>query len=291
MANYPSVITGFTNPLATQRLNAPSHSGIETAQNTDLTAIETFLGTEGNTSTIGTLIYDVRSAGSNGGGHVQATNVGGTGQTSYNKGDLLIASSSSVLTRLAVASDGMILQTNSSVATGINWVTSPTNKIAVSALTSVLSGAQRLLETSVFSVSIPASVMGTNNALRARVFVNEFLFPNSSVLLKANYGSNNIASMLVTNDNFTGASGFERRGYIEINLSNTNASIQTGNLMLNVAVPYQPRSSVLSMVQPGASSINSASANNLGLTIQFSSVVGGDNATFNTNGYTVEKIA
>ncbi len=119
---YPSVITGFTNPLATQRLNAPSHSGIETAQNTDLTAIETFLGTEGNTSTLGTLIYDVRSAGSGGGGHVQTAVLGGTGQVTYTKGDILVATSPSVLTKLAVGSDNQVLTVNSSVAAGINWV-------------------------------------------------------------------------------------------------------------------------------------------------------------------------
>jgi hypothetical protein len=117
---YPSTVTAFTNPTATNRLNAPSHSSIEVAQNTGLTEIQTFVGTL--SSTQGTLMYDIRSSGSNGGGHVQTANVGGTGQTSFNKGDVLVASSSSVLTKLAVTTtDGFALVADSAAATGVKW--------------------------------------------------------------------------------------------------------------------------------------------------------------------------
>lgn len=120
MANYPSTITAFTNPSPTDKLSTTPHSSIESAQNTDLTAIETFVGTL--SSNVGTLVYDIRAAASNGGGHVQLANVGGTGQTAYTKGDILVATSSSVLTKLAVsANDNDFLAVNSSVAAGINW--------------------------------------------------------------------------------------------------------------------------------------------------------------------------
>ena len=117
---YPSVITSLTNPLATDKLNSPSHSGIETAQNTDITAIETFLGTT-NTSVVGSLIYDVRSPDSNGGGHIQTANKGGTGQTSFTKGDILVATSSSVIAKLAVGLDGKAIVANSSMASGLEY--------------------------------------------------------------------------------------------------------------------------------------------------------------------------
>lgn len=116
---YPSTLSAFTDPQATDRLNAPSHSAIEQAQNAGIEAVEAFVGTL--SSTAGTLIYDIRSPSSNGGGHVQTAAKGGTGQTTFTKGDVLIAQSSSVLTKLAVGNDGAVLTANSSVATGIQW--------------------------------------------------------------------------------------------------------------------------------------------------------------------------
>ncbi len=116
---YPSTISTFTNPSPTDRLSTTPHSAIETAQNTDLTAIETFVGTL--SSTQGTLVYDIRSSNSNGGGHVQTANLGGTGQTTFNKGDVLVGQSSSVLTKLAVGTDGLVLTADSNQATGVSW--------------------------------------------------------------------------------------------------------------------------------------------------------------------------
>ncbi len=121
MSTFPSVLTTYTDPFATNRLNAPSHSGIERAQNSGVSQVEAVIGVEGSASVVGSLQYLIKSPASDGGGHVQAVNKGGTGLTSYNKGDLLIGSSSSVLTKLAVAPDGAFLKTNSSVATGITW--------------------------------------------------------------------------------------------------------------------------------------------------------------------------
>lgn len=119
MANYPSTISAFINPSPTDKLSTTPHSSIETAQNTDLIAIETFVGTL--SSNVGTLVYDIRGAGSNGGGHVQTVNKGGTGQTSYTKGDVLVAQSSSVLTKLAVGTDAFVLTADSTQSLGLNW--------------------------------------------------------------------------------------------------------------------------------------------------------------------------
>jgi len=116
---YPSVLSTYTDPSPNDRLSTTPHSSIETAQNTGLREIQAFIGTL--SSTAGTLIYDIRAAASNGGGHVQTANKGGTGQTSYTKGDTLVASSSSVLSKLAVGNDGDIFTADSSVAAGVKW--------------------------------------------------------------------------------------------------------------------------------------------------------------------------
>ena len=104
---YPSTLGTFTDPLASQKLNAPSHSGIETAQNTGIEEIQVFVGTIASTQ--GTLVYDIRATDSDGGGHVQSANKGGTGQTLFAKGDLLVASSSSVISKLTVGANNTLL--------------------------------------------------------------------------------------------------------------------------------------------------------------------------------------
>lgn len=123
---FPSILNTFNRPTPSDRLDSPSHSALHNTVSSALGQVEAFIGVEGASSTIGTLIYDVRSPGSNGGGHVQTANKGGTGQTSYNKGDVLVAQSSSVLTKILVGSDGFVLTADSSQATGIKWASGAT---------------------------------------------------------------------------------------------------------------------------------------------------------------------
>lgn len=67
---------------------------------------------------------------------------GGTGNTSYTKGDLLAASSSTALSKLGVGTNGQVLRANSATATGLEWgvdyvgtVTSVTGTGAISVAT------------------------------------------------------------------------------------------------------------------------------------------------------------
>lgn len=116
---FPSTISTFTNPNPTDRLNSPSHSGIETVQNTALLEIERVVGTD--SSVIGTIIGDLRNVNSSGGGHVQTANKGGTGQTGFAKGDLLVASSASVLSKQTVGTNGFVLTADSNQSSGVKW--------------------------------------------------------------------------------------------------------------------------------------------------------------------------
>lgn len=120
---YPSTIGSFTNPNPSDKLSSPSHSGIETMQNTALVEIENFVGVDGANSVLGTLVSDIRNPSSNGGGHIQGVNKGGTNITSYTKGDLLVATSASVLSKLAVGTDGQVLMADSNQQAGIKFTT------------------------------------------------------------------------------------------------------------------------------------------------------------------------
>ncbi len=121
MSIFPSIISTFNVVSASDRLNSPSHSALHNSISSVLTQVQTVVGVEGANSVVGSLEYLIKSPASDGGGHVQTANKGGTGHTSYTKGDLLVATSSSVLTKLAIGSDNAVLQANSSVAAGVQW--------------------------------------------------------------------------------------------------------------------------------------------------------------------------
>lgn len=50
---------------------------------------------------------------------------GGTGQSTYSKGDILVASDGVTLTKVTVGTDGAVLSADSSTATGVAWVALP----------------------------------------------------------------------------------------------------------------------------------------------------------------------
>lgn len=292
---YPSTLSTFVDPVPTDRLSTTPHSSIETAQNNGLRELQAFIGT--TSSAVGTLMYDIRGANSNGGGHVQTANKGGTGQTSYTKGDILVATSASVLTKLAVsANDGDILTINSSVAAGLGWATPGTtfsNKIAVSATAqSFGSSVAANSETSIFSVAIPGSALGVSNAIKATVFISSILanLGNAgSVVLAFKYGANTVGSVALG-----GLIAGPAPGKIEyFLLANSSSVLQRGNAYVNLGVPFNRLgpaiNSIVSTYVTGTSSINSSGSQNLEVSVRFQ-----DNSNDNhmdINGYVIEKIA
>lgn len=284
---YPSTVTTFSNPLPTDRLNSPSHSSIETAQNTGLTEVQTFLGTT-TASAVGTLIYDIRSPSSNGGGHIQSANKGGTGQTSYLKADLLVGQSSSVLTKLAAGNDGQILSLNSSTATGLNWIDNGRPKVTANA--SLISFKAAGPEQSILTTTIPGSTLGTSNVLRSTLYVSDWNL-RSSILVKGIYGGSPVASVLVvaagTGTGVSGRIGFtvvannsatSQRNFLEVDVGTQNfgiANVSGGNI-----------SSVVHAMGTDTSSIASSADQVFGVVVKVSTDV--DSAV--VNAAVVEKI-
>jgi len=138
MSIYPSVITTLSFPGTTDKLNSPSHSALETGQSSAIGQLQAFIGLSGDSSTAGTLLYDIRSSDSDGGGHIQTANKGGTGQTTFTKGDLLVAQSTSVLTKIAVGDNGTVLKANPSTASGVEWTSGLANITSFAGVSSVL---------------------------------------------------------------------------------------------------------------------------------------------------------
>ena len=268
---YPSTLTAYTNPLPTERLNSPSHSSIETAQNTGLTEIQTYIGvtTGVNASAVGTLLYDIKAPGSDGGGHVQTANKGGTGQTSFNKGDILVAQSSSVLTKLAVGSAGEVLGVNPDASTGVSWSSVLANKVAVNT-GSVAAYFTSSVTTVLFATSVLGSVVGTSNAIRFKGYLSNLSIPGvSGITFVANYGVNSVAS-----SSFRLASSLlGATGYIEGIVAGNGQSSQIGLLTISGSAlvgsgVFNPQQYICGNIQ-GKSSVNSFAPQDLVITSRF----------------------
>ncbi len=290
---FPSTLSTFTNPNATDKLNSPSHSSIEGKQNSVLGQLEAVIGVDGANSVVGTITSDLRNPDSGGGGHVQTANKGGTGQTSFAKGDLLVATSSSVLAKLTVGADGFSPVANSSVAAGIQWQ-KVKSKLGVSA--SVITLVDTVSETSLMSVVVPGSTLGTSNAINATLYVDDYTYNGSpSMLLVANYGSTTVASVMLTTA--LGTNAVQKRGKIEFDLlANASASVQRGNFLLDIKQrQLNPglsleSASVLGMqaLETGTAAIDSGADQTIGVTGRWSAAHASNK--LQVNGYVVKAI-
>ena len=279
---FPSTLSSLTNPNPTDRLNAPSHSSIESAQNDAIEQLERVIGVEGASSVVGSLEYLIKSPDSNGGGHVQTANKGGTGQTSYTKGDVLVATSSSVLSKLAVGADGTFLKANASVAAGVEWNAGP-GKISASVMnSSSIIGQGIATESSVFSITIPGSVLGANNAVRAtfKAILAINPGPASSMIARMTYGGGRAASVIVAGVE-NGSSGNPLRGGIEcLILGNGTTTAQT--TIINPFFGRGIQNSVIGATTSldfATTSVASDGNQTLGLTWQFCEASGGNQLT------------
>ena len=287
---FPSTLSTFNRPSTTSRLNSPSHSALHNDVSSAVGQIEAVIGRDGDNSVAGTLIYQIRSADSDGGGHVQVANKGGTGQTTYIKGDMLVATSTSVISKLAVGVDGYIMKADSSVAAGVKWAENVTPKVSILSTPSIIS--TNALEVSIMSVTLPGSILGTNNAVRATIYVGQYgnAGNSASVLIRANYGSNALASVMLRASNVATTSVMGKVEIIVMGDGATNA--QRGILMVNLSQNRQNpvQNSVLgvNMYTTGTASIQSTGNATLGATIRISVADGPD--LWQTDGYIVEKI-
>lgn len=283
---FPSTLSTFARPTTTDRLNNPSHSALHNTVSSAVGQIEAVIGLS-TSSAVGSLMYDVRSPDSDGGGHVQTANKGGTGQTSYTKGDLLVATSSSVVAKLAVGADGLTIVSDSSVAAGLKWGTPRLTKIIASVLSSIVAQGT-VAETSIFSIAIPGSTLGTNNAVRATVNVRDMTFEGTtaSVILQATYGGARVASVLIAGHSSADL-GNGTRGKFEFTLfGNGVNSAQAGDLFVSTG----KNGSVLGTynMASGTSSVASDAPANIGMTVRYST--DSTNNGVRVGGIVIEKI-
>lgn len=285
---FPSTLSTFSNPVATNSLDSPSHSSVEGAQNSTIGQIETVIGQDGgpSASSLGTVIGDLRNPDSGGGGHVQTAVLGGTGQTSFTKGDTFVAQSASVVQKLAVGADGFTLKADASETPGVKWATLP-GKITTSLFSSAVAPGA---EASVLNVTISGSTLGTSNAIRTRLYWEQERFrdANQSIIGRVQYGGNTIASIFLQNLATTNGSV---GGVCEHVIIADNATNSQNNVML-ATVPDTSMIGelILDGFNVATSSVESSANQTLGMTMQLSLVTGNTGAIA-IKGVTVEKIS
>lgn len=232
--SFPSTFSSFSQPTASNRLNSPSHSALHNSVSSALGQLEAVVGLDGASSVLGTLIGDLRSANSSGGGHIQSANKGGTGQTTFTKGDILVATSSSVLSRLAVSSvTGQVLTVDPNQAGGIKWGAAAASTKISAQITNVSKAAGAASVNSIyFATSILGSTFGTSNAIKYSAYLDVFN-KGGGVVFTAQvlYGNNLIASLTIpAQPSIVGTARID--GYI---VAASSVASQLGNGRLSAA--------------------------------------------------------
>lgn len=93
---------------------------------------------------------------------------GGSGQASYTKGDVLVASAATTLTKLGVGANGLILTADSAEATGLKWAAGTSRTLSTIYANGALTGTS---EEVLATYTVPANTLATNGqALRIRVW-------------------------------------------------------------------------------------------------------------------------
>lgn len=111
--SFPTSLDSLTNPLATDSLNSPSHSGQHADANDAIEALEAKVGVNGSAVTT-SHDYKIGQLESNA---VLKTLVDA-------KGDLLVGTADNTVARLAVGgTNGQLLAVNSATASGLEWAT------------------------------------------------------------------------------------------------------------------------------------------------------------------------
>lgn len=266
---YPSTFSAFNRPTASDKLNSPSHADLHNTVSSALGQVEAVIGLSGDSSTLGTIIGDLRSPASNGGGHIQTANKGGTGQTSYSKGDILIATSSSVLTKLAVSSvQGDVLTAAPAQATGVSWSQALGTKVAITSVGATISASS--IETVVFSASVSGSILATGRAIEFDIPISYLGINNTdSFTMRVKYG-NNTALQVGAVQAGTATSLFGAfKGAI---IANGSDSLQKSyGHIVAMAEGGGTATSIFSTFNTGTSSVSSLVEQDIVITGQFSS--------------------
>jgi hypothetical protein len=103
-----------------QALSSPNHITHHQTEDDTIEALQAKVGVDSSAVTT-SLDYKITNAASIDPGHKHTATTGGTGNYTFTKGDILVASNSTTLTKLAVGANNSLLVADSAQATGVKW--------------------------------------------------------------------------------------------------------------------------------------------------------------------------
>lgn len=152
-------------------------------------------------------------------------------------------------------------------------------------------------ETTLFDVSIPANRLGTNNAVRFKIFLSNYSQPGTGdkPVFRLKFGSTTVATLDISEDNNNTITGLQ--GWLEgFIVADGSASAQKGAISLFVSVAgYEGTDDATvgyakaSGAAGGSAAENTTSAKTLSVTVQWSGAAVG--ATLTAEFWIVEEIA
>lgn len=210
---------------------------------------------------------------------------GGTGQTAKTaafdalaptttKGDVIVSDGSDNV-RMAVGADGTYLKANSAQSEGVEWSTIPGSTLVAKSLTPV-TVSNTTTETTLHSVTIPASTLGSADGIYFNIIASAFAVETSKTCtVRLKYGSTTVATAVVDTgaNSVSGGSG-SIEGYL---FGNGTTSSQKGMIKGHFGGNGYSAEGAAS----GTSAEDSTSALSLVVTVQFNNT-GATNAITST---------
>lgn len=158
---FPGSVDSPTDPLATQKLNSPSHSAQHGFENDAIVAIETYAGPNdlSQTAPVAATVLKSETNGKSRWAKVDITT--DVAAASQQKGDLFVAQSSTVIARLPAGTDNYALVSRSSAANGIDWEVVPADNVVT------LTAGESISQGNAVSVGDGATVSASAPALNS----------------------------------------------------------------------------------------------------------------------------
>lgn len=198
---------------------------------------------------------------------------GGTGQTTQTagfdalsptttKGDIIVDDGTNAV-RVAVGADNTVLTADSAQSSGVAWSTIASSTLVAKDLSST-TVANTTTDTTLHSISIPASTLGTADGVKFKIFVSNISGDGDGITLRLKYGATTVASAGLTfSTSMDSGDGFIE-GFL---FGNGSTSSQSGSILASFSDGTEARSGVAT----GTASEDSTGALNLIVSAQHGS--------------------
>lgn len=195
---------------------------------------------------------------------------GGTGQSTYTKGDILVATDATTLVKLAVGVNGDILTVDSVQSEGVKYdsITDIVGNTGVIRTTSAdVTVVNTTTETTIFTFTIPANTLGTDNS--TRLFIQGRVTDNTGggaqlLTVRLKYGATTVATRIIES-----VTGITDQGYPFMFALMADGATNAQEAMMKLQRDLASASTVPTNIARGTAAEDSTTALALAVTVQW----------------------